>query len=114
MTEGFSEWHFDEILQDNVWDNIFFYLITKDISMKYEWDPCVMQTMQLVLSPPDPKTFIPFDKVDERCVLGWIDRYMSKEMIKAQRKNTRMLQIKLNGGHHDHDVSAREVRDYLR
>jgi hypothetical protein len=83
-------------LKDKVIVDIFFGLTTHEISMQYAPDMSVKTWHRLRLPAPDPNSFIPYDKVDERTILKWLDENYRQHIIVLQHNNTIELCKKYN------------------
>ena len=81
------------VVVEGVYTQIHYDLLALDISMEREKDPTSGMSCVLNLPPPDPNNFIPFEKVDVRVVLKWIDE-LTPEITTWQEQNTNKL-IKL-------------------
>lgn len=85
-----SKWYYDEVLKDKVWTHLAFYLVTHEISMQFGKDLQVRSLHVAELAPPNPENFIPFDKVNLRDMLRWVDK-ATPDMTLQQIRNVERL-----------------------
>lgn len=103
LFEPYSEFRFDETLNDKVWTKMFFWLHTRDISLGS--DQMVTTRHEVILPPPNPETFVPFDQVDERVALRWIHLNVP-DLIERQNRNTELLEYRIaHGERHPEDFN---------
>lgn len=88
--------HMDRcVVENGIYKQIVYDLLTLDISMRWEKDPTVGDSYVLDLPEPDPANFIPFEDVDERVVLKWIAD-LEPAMIYRQEQQTQRLIVKIH------------------
>lgn len=80
------------VVENGVYKQICYDLLTLDISMRWKKDPMVGDTYFLNLPEPDPANFIPFEDVDERVILKWIADHEPLMVIRQERQTPRLIQ----------------------
>lgn len=77
---------FDPEFNDKVWKRICWDLVTMDISNPDVEPPSVAHSYYTDLPPTiDPAEFIPFDQVDERDLLRWIDEAEGPRVMRQRQ-----------------------------
>lgn len=81
---------FDSTFNDMVWKRVYWDLVTRDITIGSK---AIYITRYFTDLPPPsgPEEFIPYDEVDVRVILRWIDEVEGDAMLKKQRFNTSCL-----------------------
>lgn len=79
---------FDSEFNDKVWKRIHWDLVTMDISDPNIEAPSVAVPYYTDLPPTiDPAEFIPFDQVDERVLLRWIDETEGAKVMQLRQRD---------------------------
>lgn len=89
-------------VEDGVYKQIVYDIMTFDMSLDREekiaiWTPFVLDL------PPPPANLIPFEQVDGRAILKWIDELVpTQEILSCQEMNTQKLNMALVKYDHQH------------